>query len=159
MTTRDKAVNTACKIVSNHCAYIWGAQGQKLKELDNETIFKMETSPDNARTVINYINMLTTHGWLTGKSKAFDCSGLVCYVLAKIGREAADFDMAADQLAKRYPARLAPVQGCLVHRPGHVGIYIGDSYLIEAKGRKWGVVVSPFIAKEWDSVYPDPFEE
>ena len=68
LTTRDKAVKTACKIVSNHCAYIWGAQGQKLKELDNETIFKMETSPDNARAVINYINMLAAHGWLTGKT-------------------------------------------------------------------------------------------
>lgn len=159
MTLRDKAVSKACNIVSNHCAYIWGAQGQRLKTLTEDDIYKMETSPDNAKAAINYIKMLRDHGWLSGKSKAFDCSGLVCYILAAIGREPAGFDMTADQLAKRYPGRLTPVKGCLVHRPGHTGIYIGGSYLIEAKGRKYGVVVSPFVAKEWDSVYPDPFKE
>ena len=162
MTIRDKAVNTACKICQNHAAYIWGAQGQKLKGVNALTeadIYKMETSPDNAKTVINFINMLAAHGWLTGKSKAFDCSGLICYILTKIGRESEGFDMTADSLAKRYPSRLAPVRGCLVHRPGHIGIYIGDNYLIEAKGRKYGVVVSPFNAKEWDEIYPDPFAE
>lgn len=159
MTTRDKAVNTAVKLVNNHCIYLWSAQGQKVKNLSTGDIYRMETNETNAKAVLERIQMQDAIGWNTSKTKAFDCSGAMCYILAKIGREPAGFDATADQLAKRYPSRLEPVRGCLVHRPGHIGMYIGDGYLMEAKGRKYGVVISPFIAKEWDSVYPDPFKE
>ena len=159
MTTREKIVNTACKIVENHCAYIWGAQGEKLAKLTPEDIGHMETSPANAEKVIRYINMLAAHGWLTSKSKAFDCSGLICYILVKCGIEKPGFDMTADELAGRYPKRAVIREGCLLHRKGHVGLYIGGGYLIEAKGRVWGVVVSPYTAADWDSVFPDPCGE
>ena len=159
MTTREKAINTACKIVENHCAYIWGAQGEKLAKLTPEDIGRMETSPANAEKVIRYINMLAAHGWLTGKSKAFDCSGLICYILTKLGVEKPGFDMTADMLADRYPRRAVIHQGVLLHRPGHIAIYIGNNYLIEAKGRVWGVCVSPYVAKEWESTFPDPFKD
>ena len=62
MTIREKIVDTACKIVENHCAYIWGAQGEKLAKLTKEDIGHMETSPANAEKVIRYINMLAAHG-------------------------------------------------------------------------------------------------
>lgn len=159
MTTREKIVNTACKIVENHCAYIWGAQGEKLMKLSKEDIARMETGPANVEKVIRYINMLAAHGWLTGKSKAFDCSGLICYLLVKCGIEKPGFDMTADQLASRYPKRANLREGCLLHRKGHIGLYIGGGYLIEAKGRVWGVVVSPYTAADWDSVFPDPCGE
>lgn len=159
MTTREKIVNTACKIVENHCAYIWGAQGEKLAKLTPEDIGRMETSPANAEKVIRYINMLAAHGWLTGKSKAFDCSGLICYILVKCGIEKPGFDMTADGLAGRYPRRAVIRPGVLLHRPQHIAIYIGNNYLVEAKGRVWGVCVSPYVAKEWESTFPDPFKD
>ena len=159
MTTREKIVNTACKIVENHSAYIWGAQGQRLKSLSNEDILHMETSPANAEKVIRFINMLAAHGWLTSKSKAFDCSGLICYLLVKLGIEKPGFDATADQLAGRYPKRANLREGCLLHRKGHIALYIGGGYLIEAKGRVWGVCVSPYTGSEWDSVFPDPCGE
>ena len=34
------------------------------------------------------------------------------------------------------------VPGIAVFKPGHVGYYIGDGKIIEAKGHKWGVVIS-----------------
>ena len=113
----------------------------------------------NAEKVIRYINMLAAHGWLTSKSKAFDCSGLICYILVKCGIEKPGFDMTADGLAGRYPKRANLREGCILHRKGHVGLYIGGGYLIEAKGRVWGVVVSPYTAADWDSVFPDPCGE
>ena len=159
MTTREKAINIACKIVENHCAYIWGAQGMKIKGLDPKVIDQMETSPTNAKKVKQFIAMLEAHGWLTSKSKAFDCSGLICHILVKIGIENPGFDIIADELAKRYPRRAVIRPGVLLHRPGHIAIYIGNNYLIEAKGRVWGVCVSPYVAKEWESTFPDPFKD
>lgn len=159
MTTKEKAINTACKIVENHCAYIWGAQGMKIKGLDPKVIDIMETSPSNADKVKHFIAMLDAHGWLTGKSKAFDCSGLICYILTKLGIEEPGFDIIADELAKRYPRRTVIRPGVLLHRPGHIAIYIGNNYLVEAMGRVWGVCVSPYVAKEWESTFPDPFKD
>lgn len=159
MTIREKVINTACKIVENHCGYIWGAQGEKLAKLTPEDIGRMETSPANAEKVIRYINMLAAHGWLTSKSKAFDCSGLICYILVKCGIEKPGFDMTADGLANRYPRRAVIRPGVLLHRPGHIAIYIGNNYLVEAKGRVWGVCVSPYVPKEWESTFPDPFKD
>lgn len=157
MTIREKAINTACKIVENHCAYIWAAQGMKIKNLDPKVIDQMETSPANADKVKQFIAMLDANGWLTNKSKAFDCSGLICYILTKLGVEKPGFDMTADGLAGRYPRRAIIYPGVLLHRPGHIGIYIGNNYLVEAKGRAYGVCVSPYVAKEWEATFPDPF--
>ena len=159
LTTRDKFIELAGKIVSNHGVYIWGAQGQRVNKLTPSDIRSMETSIDNATAVIDLINAYDRLGYVDNKCKAFDCSGLVCYLLTKIGREAAGFDMTADALANRYKSRSQAVAGCLLHRKEHIAIYIGDNHLIEAKGRKWGVVVSPFVASEWDKSYPDPFME
>ena len=159
LTTRDKFIELAGKIVSNHGVYIWGAQGQRVNKLTPSDIRSMETSIDNATAVLDLINAYDRLGYVDNKCKAFDCSGLVCYLLTKIGREPAGFDMTADGLAQRYKSRSQAVPGCLLHRKGHIAIYIGDNHLIEAKGRKWGVVVSPFVPNEWDKSYPDPFME
>lgn len=159
MTTREKAINTACKIVDNHCAYIYGAQGEKLKALTPEDIKRMETSAQNVIYVAEYIDMLRAHGWLSNKSKAFDCSGLICYILVKCGVESAGFDLTADGLAERYPKTAALKPGVLLHRKGHIALYIGQRYLIEAKGRRCGVVVSWYDPDEWDRSFPDPFTD
>lgn len=162
MTTRDKFVSKAVNLVNNHCVYLWGAQGEKVKDLtadDYKKVYQMETSKENAEAVIKRIELQQAINWNSNKTKAFDCSGAVCYLLALVGREPAGFDMTADSLAKRYPCRVAPVRGCLLHRSGHIGIYIGDGYLVEAKGRKYGVTVSPYFSKEWDGQFPDPFKE
>lgn len=151
-----KLISWAAK---HHCIYLWGAQGEKVKNLPNDKIYKMETSRDNAERVIYLIALFNAFGWISSKTRAFDCSGLICYCLVKCGLEAKTpgFDLKADDLAKRYPRTDKLKPGVLLHRKGHIGVYVGYNHLIEAKGRDYGVVVSPYKAEEWESTFPDPF--
>lgn len=41
------------------------------------------------------------------------------------------------------------IPGILVFLPGHVGVYIGDGYVIEAKGHAYGVVKSKLKGRGW----------
>ena len=160
MSQKSKYISLLVKAVNNHAIYLWGAQGQKVnKDLTEDIIRKMETSEENANRVIRHIQMLEAYGWLTSKTKAYDCSGLVCYCLIACGREAQGFDATADQLFHKYPKVAILREGCLIHRKGHIATYIGYGYLIEDKGRDYGVVVSPFKADEWDKEYAYPFND
>lgn len=153
----DKFIELLTKAVNNHAIYVWGAQGELVKDLlAGERLKLMEPNPKNYERVKNHIAMLDYYGWLTKKTRAYDCSGLQCYCLSKAGREDIGFDLTADQLIKRYKKVSQPSMGCLVHRPGHIGAFIGFNNVIEAKGRDYGVVVSPFNASEWTD-YANPF--
>lgn len=44
---------------------------------------------------------------------------------------------------------LPEVPGVLVFMNGHVGVYIGDGYVIEARGHKYGVVKTKLSARPW----------
>lgn len=41
--------------------------------------------------------------------------------------------------------------GILVFSPQHVGVYIGNGYVIEAQGHKWGVVKTKLATRGWKS--------
>lgn len=160
MTSTEKVVSMAGKIVDNNAVYIWGAQGQKVYKLTLEDIRQMETSEANAKAVFSRIQMLRSIGLVNKKNRAFDCSGLICWLMVKAGIETAkDFDMRADDIFKRYTKTPIVKTGCLLHRTGHIALYIGNGYLIEAKGRKYGCCISVFDAKEWDAVYAWPYKD
>lgn len=48
---------------------------------------------------------------------------------------------------------LPEIPGLLLHLPGHVGVYIGGGYAIEAKGTNYGVVKTKVAGREWDHWY------
>lgn len=153
----EKFLKCLIKAAQRHDVYIWGAQGQRVKRLTKTEIRNMESSETNYERVLQFIAMLISFRWLTKRVRAFDCSGLVCYFLSKIGREAKGFDIRADDLAKRYPLSSELKPGMLLHRSGHIAVYMGRSHLIEAKGRDYGVVVSPYKVEEWETKFADPF--
>lgn len=159
MDNVDKFIKLLRNAVNNHAIYLWGAQGEKVLSLSEDVIYRMENSRQNAERVIRYCKMLDEMGWLTKKTKAYDCSGLVCYCLIKAGVEKAGFDITADDLYKKYPKTSILHYGVLLHRKGHIGVYIGNKHLIEAKGRDYGVVVSPYNSDEWDLEFADPFRK
>lgn len=41
------------------------------------------------------------------------------------------------------------IPGLSVHMPGHVGVYIGNGQVIEARGHKYGVVQTPLTGRGW----------
>lgn len=140
-----------------HDPYLWGAQGELVNQLTDQKIYDMEISNENALRVIRFIKMLKQYGLVKKYTRAFDCSGLVCYCLVKCGRERKGFDTKADNLFALYPHSKKIAEGMLVHRRGHIAVYIGYGHVIEARGRDWGVVISPYDSKDWDMEFADPF--
>ena len=133
--------------------YVWGAQGQRGGQITEDWIRKMETSATNANRAISL--------WKKNKGKydpnmigAFDCSGLIGACLNANGN--AGFDDTADGYRNRCVSidKGALQAGDLVFeysngKSGHVGVYIGDGKVIEARGRDYGVVETDLNARNW----------
>ena len=49
------------------------------------------------------------------------------------------------------------VVGLLVHYKGHIGVYIGNGYVIEARGHNYGVVKTKLSDRGWTSWGYCPF--
>lgn len=87
--------------------------------------------------------------WGADGPDAFDCSGLVKWVYQQAAR------INIPHGTRYYPmtfwgkqrslSELKP--GDILWRFGHTGIYIGDGLCVEAKGKKWGVVISEVSKK------------
>lgn len=85
---------------------------------------------------------------------AYDCSGLGCYWLYNL-THLYKGDVNANTMMNRCLLKTeAPKKGWWVFRlsgskASHVGYMIDDRYLIEARGRKYGVVKTRFNPKSW----------
>ena len=85
---------------------------------------------------------------------AYDCSGLGCWFLFNL-HHLYSSDVNANTMLHRCELRTdPPKRGWWVFRldgkrASHIGYMISDEYLIEAKGRKYGVVKTKFKAKSW----------
>ena len=131
-------------------AYVWGARGQCLDELNIVKFVKnSETSTENYERAMRFIAKSTKKPLY-----AFDCSGLICGFLMAKG------------LSGRVNSRTMYAKSKRIHRdelqPGdlvfryrdkkrdgggtykyiyHVGVYVGNDKVIESKGRDDGVVL------------------
>ena len=99
----------------------------------------------------NYVARLRAHiGEYAG-----DCSGVVksYLMLNDAGKVAysANLDYSAEALAKgsKPIATMPDIVGVLVFFPGHVGIYIGDGKVVEARSKDYGVVVTGVSSRPW----------
>ena len=71
-------------------------------------------------------------------------------------------DVSADQIyaqaaEKGSMATMPEIPGILVHAPGHIGIYIGNGYAIEAMGTKYGVVKTAISSRNWTGWCKNPY--
>lgn len=124
-----------------------------------------EVDDDFVRDFLNEARKYIGYPYVYGSKgpNSFDCSGLVSYCLQQIS------DRWITNIGGSSPVQYNNTQtvdknnvqpGDLLFRRGmrkegyvdicHVMIYIGDGRVIEAKGEKWGVVVSNV---NWDKVY------
>ncbi len=85
---------------------------------------------------------------------AYDCSGLGCYWLCNL-THLYKCDVNANTMMGRCILKEGlPKKGWWVfrlngQRASHIGYMIDDEYLIEAKGRQYGVVKTRFRTKDW----------
>lgn len=160
MTDKEKMIRW-CKISAwRHDPYIWGAQGEHLKKISIPTLLKMETSVDNACRVVRYVYQKMQSGYNMEECRCFDCSGLMVYCLQKLGIIEHDytaqglFDIIKNQGKLR--SSLSEIKrGDLIFRSTngkivHVGQYIGDKQIVEAKGRDYGVCITNINDARWD---------
>lgn len=146
-------VQWAIEAESKGWGYVWGTYGHVLTR--NYYQAKLEQYPDGVGQYADFIQA----NWL-GKRTA-DCVGLVkgyCWFdpeTQKIGYAANGMpDYATEQMYQFCDERgsmdtMPEIPGLLLWMDGHVGIYIGDGYAIEAKGTKYGVVKTEVAGRGW----------
>lgn len=71
-------------------------------------------------------------------------------------------DVGADQIyanaaIKGDISTLPELPGLILHADGHVGIYIGDGYAIEAMGTRYGVVKTRVANRNWTGWCKNPY--
>lgn len=150
------------KLLNNIAIYVWGANGERLADIKDVKawIYDQETSTENAKTAYDL--------YLKRKSnkdlRAVDCSGTIVNGLRSSGAKSKTFDTTADGLRTKYCIEINKHElreGDLCFKMGwldeaktkwgavHVGMYVGSNKVIEARGRKWGVVTRSILLGGW----------
>ena len=133
--------------------YVWGTYGCVLT--DSLFAYKLEQYPDG---VGNYEDFIRAN-WLGGRTT--DCVGLIKgYGWLNPETLSIDYatngmpDIGANQMY--YSASVSgtidtmpDTPGLAVWHDGHIGVYIGDGYVIEAMGTKYGVVKTELAGRGW----------
>lgn len=145
----DKFIEALKKEKENNSIYLWGGSGESVRNLTIGYIEGMEQSKANAGRVLRHIADLISSGKGILKARAFDCSGLIIEGLKVCGKVSYDFDTTAqglfDMCVLFKPVSEA-VKGDLVFKADknnhitHVGAVTTKGYVIEARGRDYGVV-------------------
>ena len=146
-------VQWAIEAHSSGWGYVWGTYGHVLTRSYYEA--KLAQYPEG---VGNYADFIQAN-WL-GKRTA-DCVGLVkgyCWFdpeAQSIGYAVNGMpDIATEQMIewcdeKGSMSTMPEIPGLLLWMDGHVGIYIGDGYAIEAMGTRYGVVKTQVAGRGW----------
>lgn len=123
--------------------YVWGTFGQILTEsLLQQKVKQYPSHVGNHQTFIrqNYLNkrvvdcvgLIKSYMWWDGKNPKYVVSTDV------------NANMMYNQAKEKGPINTIPeIPGLCVWKQGHIGVYIGNGQIIEARGTKQGVIQSP----------------
>ena len=159
-TFTDPATKNAADLVTyaihaweSGWGYVWGTYGCVLT--DSLFSYKLEQYPDG---VGNYEDFIRAN-WLGGRTT--DCVGLI-KGYGWLNPETLSIDYAANGMPDvganqmYYSASVSGIidtmpdtPGLAVWNDGHIGVYIGDGYVIEAMGTKYGVVKTELDGRGW----------
>ena len=160
----DKTVNGFIEYLQAQVGepYLWGGQHTKLTPENYVGIIEKKEAdrggyaggPSYAKAAIDFCRRKFREG--AKVLYAYDCSGLGCYWLCNL-THLFKCDVNANTMMGRCALQEAlPQKGWWVfrlaegqNRASHIGYMIDDEYLIEAKGRKYGVVKTKFRTKDW----------
>ncbi len=154
-TTKNSAdlVAYAEQAFDNGWGYVWGTCGWILSDWMFQS--KLDQYPDGVGNFKDFI----AENWLG--SRTTDCVGLIKgYGWLDTGTLEVGYatngmpDIGADQMynvatEKGGIATIPEIPGLAVWNKGHIGVYIGDGYVIEAMGTKYGVVKTKLTDRNW----------
>ena len=110
-------------------------------------------------------------GWFTVKrlpkvkaqigKKTTDCHGMIEWFIAELAGGKWSYDVTADGAfaaaqVKGAIGSIPELPGVCVRYPGHVGVYIGGGYVVEARGLDYGVCITKLSARSWTHWYRHP---
>ncbi len=115
-----------------------------------------------------YARMAQYKADIVAKRKCCDCVGLIkgYYWTKDDGTQVYGLDGRPDKGAngmfnvakvKGSISTLSEIPGLLLYSPGHVGVYIGDGYAVEARGFNYGVVKTKVSQRSWTHWYQCPY--
>ena len=158
----DKTVNGFIEYLKAQVGepYLWGGQHTRLTPENYVRIIERKEAdrggytggPSYADAAIDFCKKKFEKG--AKVLYAYDCSGLGCYWLDNL-THLYRCDVNANTMMNRCELKTElPRKGWWVFRlngkrASHIGYMIDDEYLIEAKGRKYGVVKTRFREKDW----------
>ena len=154
-TTKNAAdlVTYAIHAWESGWGYVWGTYGSVLT--DSLFAYKLEQYPDGVGSYADFIRA----NWLGGRTT--DCVGLIKgygwlnpdTMTIEYGTNGMP-DLGANQMY--YNASVSgtidtmpDIPGLAVWHDGHIGVYIGDGYVIEAMNTKKGVVKTKLEGRGW----------
>ena len=137
--------------------YVWGANGEDLCQMTDPVkwISDKETSATNYKRAVNLFEKRLASG--KNPIRAFDCSGLIYWALRTLGILTKDISSRGLYKKCRVIDQSDLQRGDLVfiydeefEQIVHVGAYVGDGYVIDARGRDVGVVRTKLSARKFN---------
>lgn len=150
--------NFAYNVANEKCGYVWGAYGHDVTKsyLRRQQITFAGNKDANLTTdQIDYIFQNF------GGKPGFDCIGLIkAYEWidessGDITYESNDFlDVGANRMYESAQIKgkidsIAEIPGLAVWMDGHIGVYVGQGNVIEARGNEYGVVLTKLNDRPW----------
>ena len=137
----------------NNWGYVWGTYGNILTE--SLFAYKLKQYPDGVgnykdfihanwlgRRTADCVGLIKGYGWLDASSGAirYGTNGMPDYGANQMYQSAA---------VKGDMSTMPEIKGLAVWKPGHIGVYIGGGYVVEAMGTKYGVVKTEAAGRGW----------
>lgn len=138
--------------------YLWGGQHTKLTPENYKSVIdRKETTEQHKKDAMAYCEKKFAEGYTV--LYAYDCSGLGVYWITDVKHLWAS-DANANTMLHRcvdIDTPEPPERGWWVFkldaekkRATHIGYMVDDEYLVEAKGRKYGVSKTKWRERDWD---------
>lgn len=136
--------------------YVLGAQGHKITDLLDRMCAMEKNDPKLIQNVLTLLQKKLRSGVDINTLLAFDCSGLGMKWL--IDQGIFKYDMTAKEMYNSIPEKVKTLGAVKIgdfvftDSLGHIGYYIGDDTVIEARGTAYGVVLTNLYKREWTKI-------
>ena len=145
----------------NNWGYVWGTYGNILTE--SLFAYKLKQYPDGVgkyesfiranwlnRRTADCVGLIKGYGWLNAETLSIEygTNGMPDYGANQM-YQSANESGSMDAMPE--------IVGLAVWKPGHIGVYIGGGYVIEAMGTKYGVVKTEVAGRGWSGWCKIPY--